>query len=347
MNKLFFRPLLFLTVSLISVSCLVINPQINELDEVIYVRHEGADMPAYVHGNPNNKVFLLAVHGAGSFGLSFRNQAFTSQLENSYVVVYFDQRGQSMSQGHYSQPEDVIDLMAEDVLALVSVLKARYGEDITLFLMGHSMGGLITGLAVIKDLQERQFRGWIGVDGAYDLSMIAQARKDFLLDVAEEQINLENHEQEWQQIIDEIIEVDPESDDGYATIISQIRPAMKMLQQDSIVNSGISTQTLVQTILVNNPIHWRVNDLFNKPVNNALELEYSIVEDLSKIKTPALIAYGKYDMSVPPSIGQDAYLRLGSSNKKLAVFDRSIHHPFDSQPDQFAQEIVRFIELNR
>jgi hypothetical protein len=43
------------------------------LDETIYVRHKGADMPAYVHGNADDKVFLVAIHGAGSFGLSYRD----------------------------------------------------------------------------------------------------------------------------------------------------------------------------------------------------------------------------------------------------------------------------------
>ena len=103
------------------------------LSETVYVRHQGADMPAYIHGNSEDKVFIIVLHGAGSFGLAFRDGAFTSELEKRYAVVYWDQRGQSMAQGRYSKPEDVVELMAEDVMALVAVLKHKYGEDIKLF----------------------------------------------------------------------------------------------------------------------------------------------------------------------------------------------------------------------
>ena len=41
-----------------------------------------------------------------------------------------------------------IDAMIEDTYKLVKTLKARYGEDISLFMMGHSWGGMvITGVA--------------------------------------------------------------------------------------------------------------------------------------------------------------------------------------------------------
>src|SRR6056297_1168647 len=87
----------------------------NRIDEVLHVRHKGADMPAYVHGNADKNVFLVVLHGAGSYGLAFRDGAFTESLEEEYVMVYWDQRGQGMSQGHYDPPGDLVGLMAEDV----------------------------------------------------------------------------------------------------------------------------------------------------------------------------------------------------------------------------------------
>ena len=56
-------------------------------------------MPDYIQGNPESKTFILVLHGAGSFGLSFRDGAFPEVLEENYVVVYWDQRGHGMSQG--------------------------------------------------------------------------------------------------------------------------------------------------------------------------------------------------------------------------------------------------------
>ena len=111
----------FLIVSFLS-SCNK-DPLKGTIDETIYVRHQGADMPAYIHGNPENKIFLLAIHGAGSFGLSFRDENFIKKIEEDYVVVYFDNRAQSMSQGNFFTTDDIIGLMAEDVEALTEVIK--------------------------------------------------------------------------------------------------------------------------------------------------------------------------------------------------------------------------------
>lgn len=66
------------------------------LHETIYIRNEGADMPAYIRGNPREKVFILVLHGAGSFGLAFREGIFPAELEKDYAVAYWDQRGQSV-----------------------------------------------------------------------------------------------------------------------------------------------------------------------------------------------------------------------------------------------------------
>ncbi len=98
------------------------------LDEVIHIRHQGADMPAYIHGNSESEIFIVVLHGAGSFGLSFRDGAFTEDLEENYVVVHWDQRGQGMSQGRYGQTDDLVNLMAEDVIALATLpsLLQRY-----------------------------------------------------------------------------------------------------------------------------------------------------------------------------------------------------------------------------
>ncbi|MFW6226666.1 MAG: hypothetical protein ACOC31_01030, partial [Bacteroidota bacterium] len=42
------------------------------INESFYLRHEGADMPVHVHGNFEDRILLVTMHGAGSFGLSFR-----------------------------------------------------------------------------------------------------------------------------------------------------------------------------------------------------------------------------------------------------------------------------------
>lgn len=320
----------------------------NRIDDVVYVRHQGADMPAYVHGDAGKNVFLVVLHGAGSFGLAFRDGAFTDVLEEEYVVVYWDQRGQGMSQGKYDVPDDLVDLMTEDVHALLQVLRSKYGEEITLFLLGHSWGGLLGASALLDDPgKQALFNGWICVDGALDLEKASAARRGLMLSVAEEQINAGNNASDWEALRSEVSKLDSTSEDDYDATLRYALEAMQLLYGSGVIPAGTSADKLYRAIIDNNPITWQVSNLFNQPVNSAIEQGYTVTGQLSEITIPTLLIYGKYDVSVPPVVGEQAMALLGSADKSLVIFDRSIHHPHDSEPDKFAATVTSFIEQFR
>ncbi len=52
-------------------------------------------------------------------------------------------------------------------------------------------------------------------------------------------------------------------------------------------------------------------------------------------------------MVVPPSIAQEAYDNLGSSVKRLVIFEKSGHSPMGSEVDQFPEEVNLFIDQNK
>ncbi|MEO0895631.1 MAG: alpha/beta hydrolase [Bacteroidota bacterium] len=337
------RYLLTFTLALLATSCIIINT--GRISDVIYVRHKGADMPAHVHGDPAKNTFLIVLHGAGSFGLAFRDGEFSQNLEDDYVVVYFDQRGQSMAQGHYSKPEDLVDLMAEDVLALAAVLREKYGEDINLFLMGHSWGGLLSGATLLKD--QSQFAGWINVAGATDIPLATARRGSRIQIIAEEQIDLGNSIEEWTAISEEVDELDPSEESSYRPTLRLAARAIELLLRDEVIESTTTIEKLAQAILANNPITWAVSDFFNQPVSEAREMDYSLTPRLQEITLPTLMIFGRYDVSVPLQVGAVAFEEIGSDKKDVFVFEQTIHHPHDTEGSRFVQEVRRFIEENR
>lgn len=320
---------------------------LSQLNESFFVRHDGADMPAYVHGNGSDKVFLLVLHGAASYGLAFRDGAFTEELEERYAVVYYDQRGQSMAQGRYDKSEDVVAQMAEDVVALISVMKEKYGGDIQIFLLGHSWGGALSGAVLSKDQQQDLFAGWINVDGAHDFPFSASARRRMLLNLADEQITLGNSESAWRALQDRVTALDSTSEADYGEMLDEVRIGNQLLIQDGVVEGTISGEKLQRAIIENNPITWFVSNVFNKPFQEAREMKFSITPILPSIRIPVLIIFGKYDMSVPPTLGADAFSRIGSSDKSLFIFESSAHHPHDTEPELFADKVIEFIDRVR
>lgn len=338
-----------LLVGIIILTSLVFSCKPNSLEgeihETLYLRHQGADMPAYIHGNAASKTFLVVLHGAGSFGLAFRDGAFTNELEKDYTVVYFDQRGQSMAQGHYRTPDDLIDLMASDIEALLKLLKHKYGEDISLFLMGHSWGGLLSGATLLRPGVQDMLKGWINVAGLMDLPSASRERKEIIQAIAEEQIILNINAEAWAEIRDEAILLDPESDE--AAILKLAARTMAQLIADETIRSTLDGETLYRALIDNNPVSWQVSWFFNQPVSYAKEVDFSLLGSMAQIRLPALFLYGKYDVSVPVTAGRKAFLELGSTDKKFERFDASIHHPHDTEPTRFVEEMRIFINSYR
>ena len=131
------------------------------LDDTIWVRNQGADMPVYVHGNLESKVIMLVVHGGpGGNGPEYRSGSYAEDLENKYAIAYWDQRGQGMSHGKYATEEITIETMVDDLRAVILVLKEKY-KGTKVFVYGHSWGGTLTAKFMVTSDYQNLADGWI------------------------------------------------------------------------------------------------------------------------------------------------------------------------------------------
>jgi len=309
----------------------------NLVNDNFRVEHEGASLPIYVRGNISESTFIIMVHGAGGFGLAYRNEVFINDLESKYGVVYFDQRGQSMSEQGDGEVDDIIETMIDDIEAIYQVLKYEYGDDIKIFLAGHSWGGLQSGLAVVRD--NIDLRGWINIAGVLDLPSISDDRIDLMLKIAEEQIPVSSFSGEWTSLVDQL-----EESLDYDEVLKLLSDYLSLVHKDNLVEKGFTSKTIYNGLVVNNPIHWYVNYFFNQPINEALEQGTTIVGNVDKIKLPVLFLYGKYDGSAPPENGKRIFDAIDSSEKEFVFFDKSEHYPYEREQAKFGEVVVDFIE---
>ena len=287
---------------------------------------------------------LLVVHGAGSYGLSFRDGAFTSSIEEKYAVAYFDHRGQSMSQGHQFETENIEQLLAEDLSKVLLLLKSKYGEGTSFFLLGHSWGGTLCTLALLEENFQSQLNGWIHLDGVHNFLLAGSSRKDFLIEIANEGIDRGSIIEDWENIKTKLDPLDPASTDDYPIILSVAREVTFLLTKEEIVNSGISTEKSINAVIRNNPISWFAFQLQNKPHIQANNEDLALSHLMNKITLPTIMMWGKYDVSVPIAVAHDGFMKIGSVNKEIEIFERSIHHPHDTEPDKFGELLISFIE---
>lgn len=339
--------IVFLFIGIIGLlSCKKTNKDLNNLNETIIVRHKKADMPAYIHGNASEKVFLIILHGGpGGNGLQYRINTIKSEIEKNNAIVYFDQRGSGNSQGTYANDEVDINVMAEDVLALVDVLKMKYGNDSRFFLLGHSWGGTLGPATLLKD--QSNFKGWIDVDGDHSPAGSYEVGRIALQEKANEQIALQNSVEYWQNVLDIANNVSPNFNlDDFFKLNRTAHNAEKQLIKDNVakpeeIDGGSFFDYNLWQILWNNG---KIIDIMK---NSGLYSSVSYTNELGNITIPSLVLWGKHDLVVPFVYAQEAFDNLGSSQKEIFIFDQSAHSPMFSEPELFSQKVIEFINTHK
>ena len=337
------RIIFFLFILLVFSSCSK-KDDLSNLEDTIMVRHKDADMPAYIYGNGSEKVFLITLHGGpGGLGLGFRGTSF-DLIEENCAVVYFDQRGSGMAQGSYSDEGITIDIMAEDVLALVKVIQQKYGNDSRFFLLGHSWGVTLGTATLLTD--QNPFLGWICVDGTHNsrdlyLEYIANFER-----VAAEQIELGNSVPFWESVNELILEVEPVFN---ANDISRLN-GMAFNAEQKLISDGFIIRpegSSADILFSYNPMTFFWNILNTQSLlDPGIQGILSYTDRLNEIKIPSLLLWGEHDMVIPPIVAEEALENLGSDSKQIILFENSGHSPMHSESESFAAEVKAFIEMN-
>lgn len=323
------------------------DSDLDNLSDTVFLRNKNADMPAYIYGNGSEKVFLITLNGGpGGVGLGVRSTVFKDQIEPQYAVVYLDQRGSGMSQGSYTDNEVSIDVMAEDVLALVKVLKKKYGDDSRFFLLGHSWGGTLGTATLLKN--EHDFLGWIEVAGAHNPSGIYF---EYFLNhdrIANEQIALGNSIEYWENVKTLVLESNSTAYDleDFLNLNSEGFDAEVTLGEDGFIAEEVGEPDAVFNY---NPItaSWNSGTIASILIDQGLFEQTNYTNRLPEITIPSLFLWGRYDMIVPPAFGQQAFDTIGSARKELVIFERSGHSPMLSESDLFAEKVLLFIDQNK
>ena len=318
------------------------------LSDVLTVKYKGAEMPAYIYGNGSEKIFLIILNGGpGGKGLEYRIGG-VKDLEERYAVVYLDQRGSGMSTGNYSGPDITPALMAEDVLALVKVLKFKYGNDLKFFLLGHSWGGLLGSKVLLTD--QSPFKGWIEVDGGHNLKGLFDDLLIRFPEVADEQISKGNSVDFWTGVnstIDEL-SIDGYSDDNGTTLNQLAYESEEYLRNNNVLGDQNGMSVNIVSLLYEESL--LITGVSAITINTTLSYiwtEVDYTQELNKITIPSLIMWGKYDLVIPYNQGEEAFANIGSTKKTWVLFDKSGHSPMMDEYEKFENEMIKFIEANK
>jgi pimeloyl-ACP methyl ester carboxylesterase len=314
--------------------------------DVFYVDNAGASMRVLVQGNTSSNTFVLIIHGGPGASSYFYNTDYISQnLGDKYAMVYWDQRNSGASQGTSNSDHLHLEQMVVDLKKVIQVLKFRYGQDMSLFLLGHSFGGLIAADFVTSADYQSMIKGLINLDGSHNYPLNDTLTREMLMTIGQEQVLQNKNVDKWSKIIsycnihtgnfdlEESQQIDTYASDAesYIDSVKQISIASLVLKY------AIKDKYPLTAILIN--LLYSEDSNFNQELEN---VQFS--ESLYKVTVPVLVLWGKYDFTCPPALGEDFYNRISSTEKKMVISPVSGHNMMLQDEKLFCDEVNAFVQ---
>ncbi len=316
---------------------------------------EGAEIPIVIEGNTNSKIFFILLHGGpGGTAQEFNagSKPFTDVLESQIAMVYYDQRNAGMARGEWNEENLTIERHIQDLDIIIDFITTTYGEDIAVFLGGHSWGGYLGTSYILNKNRQSKIKSWININGNTNRNLRNFHNMEQMQLVAEEQINENINITRWQDLLNLI---DNELDKNISTydaetekaVNSIIANANNLIDQDGLTTFNTSSSTYSIYTDIYDPFLILVNDRKGSLIEQMYAYDTIIDDSLSNVNLPVLSIYGKYDFIT--AAPQGTYLidniATPENDKKQLILQTSGHSSMLNQPKILADELLEWISF--
>lgn len=323
----------------------------------LWLKHKGAEMPVVVEGNTQSKIFLLFIHGGPGGTAQVFNEylsPFSDALEKNHAMVYWDQRNSGLSRGEWDASKVTLEQHIEDLDQVVELLKFKFGEDITIFLIAHSWGVYLSQAYLLQAELQNKIRGWININGLFHRNQNNKDAIKRIIEIAGEELLNENSDitEEWNRILNTALsELDkniPQYDSNLESpVFSLIRETEKLITDHSFLeyNTGSNYSATFQ-----NNLHPFITSVNNRTLNLLIPQMYTfdlfVENNLELIELPALFISGKYDVRTPYFQAEYTMNNISTPliDKELIMCEFSDHSSPANEPLKIALSIESFVE---
>ncbi|MGR9088203.1 MAG: alpha/beta fold hydrolase [Gammaproteobacteria bacterium] len=302
--------------------------QATSLDYAEYRSVDGAELYLQVRAADSSDPVLLWLHGGPGGAERPLFRYYNSDLENHFVVVYWDQRGTGRSFDDRADPGQLtIARHLADLDAVVKHLTRTFSQD-KIILVGHSWGSAL-GMLYAHEHPDK-VSTFIGVNPVVSTRKAQAAEYAFV-----QQRAIERRDEKTLQRLQEIgappFEDSTEVLDVEALVdkyggLFHNRPNRLWVMLRGIF-SGLVTPGEI-------PAFIRANDISLNAMHPEL-LELDLARDVPNVDVPVVFFLGEYDRHADAGLAAAYFERLNAAVKRLIWFDRSAHNiPFE-EPARF------------
>lgn len=304
--------------------------------EAGYVRLGGLDQWVMLRGENVANPILVVLHGGPGFSDTAFLRYHTPELEKSFTIVYWDQRGTGRSyRADIPRASMTIAQFVADLDELVAYVRRRLGnEKEKVAILGHSWGsalGVIYASRFPEKVSVYCGVAQIGDSAAGEAASYANA-------VAEAE------RQGKRAMLRKLRAIGPPPHTAKALFVE--RTCAQRL------GGGLAPKEMWKTLRM----------LLGTPEASLLDLRATIrafrfsiecmwseasrlnlIEAVPALEVPVVMMLGRRDPWIPPEVSVAYFDALRAPSKKLVWFDASGHEPFVDEPSKFVTAMVDLV----
>lgn len=182
---------------------------------MIILESDGALLPVLMHGNVESGIFLIRVHGSpGRYSIASQYTeidsdefswdtslwGYSADQGEQIALVDYDQRTAGTAQGNSTPEQFTLDQFIKDLDKVVDLVNELYKTE-SIFMIGHSFGGLFGTAYLLDPFRQAKIEGWIEMGGAHNPKLTFELSRQFVISYAEAQIAADNETGKWLEIL--------------------------------------------------------------------------------------------------------------------------------------------------
>jgi len=297
----------------------------------------GVEQHILVRGVDKDNPILLFLHGGPGHAQIGYARKYQSQLEESFVVVNWDQRGSGKS---YSPgiPKDTMnrEQFIADAKELMDYLCQEFDED-KIYLAGHSWGSEL-GLFLADRFPEK-IAAYIGIGQVIDGTKNETVSYDYVMDMARRDNN--------QKAIEALEEI---GRPPYKNVVKDTTTQRKWLARYGGVERKVNTLRDIIWSSIFSPeytgldgIKFAIGNKFTAEAMWGDNEDLNFIEEVTVLKVPVYFVAGRYDYNTPSGLVEEYYNNITAPKKDFIWFENSAHFPHFEEPQKF-QEVMEIIK---
>ncbi|MFW5792958.1 MAG: alpha/beta hydrolase [Bacteroidota bacterium] len=304
------------------------------ISEIITINLGGLDQYLIIRGVDKTKPVMLFLHGGpGSPEAAFMKH-FNRDIENDYVMVYWEQRGAGKSFSKNIPPESMtLEQMISDTQELSEYLIKRFNQE-KLFLMGHSWGSFLGILTAYK--HPELYYAYYGIGQVADQYQAEKVSFEWV----KEQAKLKND----QSAISTLSKLS--FPDSTATVKEWIDFLMVERRYVSKFGGGVTREItgmwpLVKIVLYSPEYTFREKLNFMNSSMFCLEnlwmevINTNLFNHIDSMQIPVYIFNGINDYQTSYTVAKDFFDQMDAPVKEFFTFENSAHSPCMEEVDKF------------